>query len=272
MIQNETLQKYPRTPHVRGSKLQKGDDANTITIESLAGKYVVIEEKVDGANAGFSFTSGGDLRLQCRGHYLTGGGRESQFGQFKSWVSQFEGNFLERFEDRYLVFGEWMYEKHTIYYDRLPHLFLEFDIWDRKEQAFLSTAARHALCQDLPIAHVPVLYEGPCPSDRSLRSMVGPSAFKTPSWEASLLEAAELRGIPEPLLRQQTLWDQHMEGLYLKVETPEHTIGRAKWVRPDFVQTIVDSNSHHQDRILVPNKLEPGINIFHTPHHQEWTL
>ncbi|MDT3716704.1 RNA ligase family protein [Pseudomonas soli] len=74
------LLKYPRTAHLQGSRLQDGDsDAGQVAYGSLVGQWLVVEEKLDGANAGISFTNGGELRLQSRGHYLSGGGRERQF-------------------------------------------------------------------------------------------------------------------------------------------------------------------------------------------------
>ncbi|MCJ8279067.1 MAG: hypothetical protein MJK14_03770 [Rivularia sp. ALOHA_DT_140] len=48
----EQIYKYPRTHHIRGSRLQPGDeDLNDIPFAQIKERYVVIEEKVDGANA-----------------------------------------------------------------------------------------------------------------------------------------------------------------------------------------------------------------------------
>ena len=72
-----TLKKYPRTPHLEGSRLQPGDeDLSQVSFSYIRGKYLVVEEKVDGANSGISFGKDGTLLLQSRGHYLTGGYRE----------------------------------------------------------------------------------------------------------------------------------------------------------------------------------------------------
>lgn len=43
---------------------------------------------------------------------------------------------------RYVMYGEWLYAKHTVYYDMLPHYFMEFDIYDKENGSFLGTAAR----------------------------------------------------------------------------------------------------------------------------------
>ena len=261
---NEQMKKYPSTPHVYGSRLQNGDDESTQTpYKNLKGKFIVIEEKKDGANSGFSFTDAGDLRLQSRGHFLLGGSRESQFGMFKSWVTHNESLFLERFEDRYIVYGEWMYEKHTIFYDNLPHLFLEFDIWDKQDARFLSTAQRRALCKDLPIVSVPVLYEGIAPKKYAdVMDLVGPSSSKTANWEATLFDITQALNMDWERVKKQTLRHQGMEGLYIKVEDDTDTLERYKWVRPDFTQAILDGDGHHQHRMLVPNKLNPNVQLF----------
>ena len=56
--------KFPRTPHLVGSKLGEGDeDLSKIPFEHIFSKHIVIEEKIDGANCGISFDSTGKLLL-----------------------------------------------------------------------------------------------------------------------------------------------------------------------------------------------------------------
>ena len=63
------IHKYPRTPHIEGSRLQPGDeDLSQIPFSAIAGKNLVIEEKCDGANSAISFDENGELLLQSRGH------------------------------------------------------------------------------------------------------------------------------------------------------------------------------------------------------------
>ena len=79
------LKKYPRTPHLSGSKLQVGDeDLSQISFSELDGKHLVVEEKCDGANSAISFDETGALYLQSRGHYLTGGYRERHYKTLQS--------------------------------------------------------------------------------------------------------------------------------------------------------------------------------------------
>ncbi len=83
----QAIRKYPRTQHLVGSRLQPGDeDLDAVPMSALAGKHVVIEEKMDGANCGVSFGPDAELLLQSRGHYLAGGPREKQFALLKQWA------------------------------------------------------------------------------------------------------------------------------------------------------------------------------------------
>src|SRR5262249_22264240 len=147
--------KYPRTPHLAGSKLQPGDeDLDQVPLSHLTGGSLVWEEKIDGANAAFSFLADGTPQIQSRGHTLRGGGREAQFALLKAWVETHRTTFRHTLRHRYIVFGEWCYAKHTVFYDALPHYFLEFDVYDRELRRFLSTPARRALLGGLPIVPV----------------------------------------------------------------------------------------------------------------------
>ncbi len=71
-----TVHKYPRTQHLEGSRLQPGDkDLSAVPFDAIAGRPIVVEEKLDGANAALSFGTDGELLLKSRGHYLVGGAR-----------------------------------------------------------------------------------------------------------------------------------------------------------------------------------------------------
>jgi hypothetical protein len=134
------LHKYPRTPHLEGSQLQAGDeDLEIVPFRELAGRHLVVAEKVDGANAGVSFDASGRLLLQSRGHFLDGGERERQFDLFKSWAACHKERLFAALGSRYVLYGEWLYAKHTNFYDRLPHYFLHFDVVDTGDGVFLST-------------------------------------------------------------------------------------------------------------------------------------
>ncbi|GAA1071731.1 RNA ligase family protein [Nocardiopsis exhalans] len=250
------LRKYPRTRHIRGSRLQPGDhDLPAAPFERLAGRHLVVAEKLDGANAGISFGPGGELRLQSRGHYLTGGPRERQFAPFKAWAAAVAPILWPRLGERYVLYGEWLYARHTVFYDALPHYFCEFDVLDTREGVFLSTARRRELLAGTPVVSVPVLHEGPLTSIKELTRLVGASTCRTPGWRRALAEAARAGGADPGRALAETDGSDLMEGLYVKVEEGDHTVDRYKWVRPEFTTAVLDAGAHWLDRPLIANAL-----------------
>jgi hypothetical protein len=252
-----------------GSSLQKDDDDDRLSMASLKdrGFVFVWEEKVDGANAGLSFDpEGGRMVLQSRGHSLEGGPRERQFAIYKAWARTFESDFREVLGRRFVLYSEWMAAMHSAYYDALPSLLLSYDVLDRERNVFLSTGARAALLDGLPVTPVHVVHEG-WVSDRDVPKLVGKSVYKSPDWRGSLKAAAAAAGVaPERALADCDDTDL-MEGLYLKIEdeTAGTTVDRGKYVRAQFLQTILDSGSHWASRPIVENRLAPGVDMFAHP-------
>lgn len=253
--------KYPRTAHVEGSALQPGDkDLDRIPFSEIQGKVLIVEEKVDGANSGISF-DGGKLVLQSRGHTLSGTDHP-QFDLFKAWGFSMQNQLYAVLENRYIMFGEWMFAKHTVFYDDLPHYFLEFDVFDKQLLVFLNTQDRHSMFNGLDIVSVPVLHEGEIDSIDSLVALVQTSLFKTERMIDRLKSAAEKMKLDPEAVMSQTDLSMLGEGLYIKDETSGVVSGRYKWVRPDFLQTIKDSGSHWMGRRVLQNQLAEGVDIF----------
>jgi hypothetical protein len=261
--------KYPRTPHLEGSRLQVGDhDLAQVPLTALAGAYVVVEEKLDGANAGIALDRDGALRLQSRGHVLTGGPRERHFDLFKRWAATQTAALARVCADGATLYGEWLYAKHTVFYDHLPHYFLEFDLRDR-DGRFWSTARREAHLAAVGAAaivrSVPVLWRGRLDDPRRLPDLVGPSRYKSPRWREALAAAAAGAGVDAATAMVETDPSDHAEGLYLKVEDDDHVVARYKWIRASFLTSVIESGSHWLARPIVPNQLAPGVDLFAAP-------
>jgi len=256
------IRKYPRTRHLEGSRLQTGDhDLEAVPLSDLAGRFAVIEEKLDGANAAVSFEQG-ELRLQSRGHYLVGGPREKHFDLFKQWAQAHRTAFFDRLGERYVMYGEWLYAKHTVYYDALPHWFMEFDVLDRDRDVFLATHERRALLAGLPIASVPVLFEGSSPSMKGLVALVRRSLYKSESWRERLDVEAQMRKLDRDVVRRETDPSDDAEGLYVKLESDGVVTGRFKWIRSSFLTSVIESETHWLKRPIVPNRLQDAVDIF----------
>ncbi|MBI5061997.1 MAG: RNA ligase family protein [Desulfatitalea sp.] len=208
---NDLFYKFPSTPHltVLGNNSIRDDKVLT---ENERREYlrheIVIEEKVDGANLGISFNVSGDLRIQSRGEYL----QPPYSGQWKKiseWLTPKIELLRDGIKDRYLLFGEWCYAQHSIFYSRLPDWFLGFDIFDKQSKKFLSCSRRDERFRKLGILGVPLLNQGRFSFDEVL----------------NFLSVSRLGGRPA-------------EGIYLRMDEKGWICGRAKLVRPEFIQSI----------------------------------
>lgn len=258
--------KYPRTPHIEGSRLQPGDeDLSQIPFAEIAGLPLVIEEKIDGANSALSFDPTGQLLLQSRGHYLTGGYREKHYQLFKQWAGIHREAFWQVLGCRYVMYGEWMYAKHSIFYDALPHYFMEFDVLDRESGQFLSTDRRHELLKDLPVCSVPVLARGRFAKAADVLRYLGDSCYITENHLDNLRAVTEKEGQDAERSLRETDAARTMEGLYLKVEEDGQVTRRVKYVRSSFLQTVEQSQSHWLERPIIPNQLSRPISDLYLP-------
>ena len=250
--------KYPRTPHLEGSRLQAGDeDLSQIPFEEILGKYIVIEEKIDGANSAISFDGEGNLLLQSRGHYLEGGYRERHYNLMKTWANANKDIFYEVLGCRYIMYGEWMYAKHTVFYDALPDYLMEFDMYDREKDVCLDTTSRRAITERMGIiSSVPVLAEGIFTSKKQILKNLGDSKFITPRHIEVLRGLAVRQGLDPDRQERETDPSLTMEGLYIKVEEGGIVQSRVKFVRASFLQCVNQSNSHWQSRPIIPNQLK----------------
>ena len=236
--------KYPRTPHLFGAKGTAGDKHldNKQSRALIAEPSLIVEEKLDGTNVGIHFNDVGELVLQCRVHLITEG-MHPQYDLFKQWAHVKRDILEDRLADRYIMFGEWLYAKHSIWYRSLSHYFFEFDIYDKTEEAFLDLNARLEILEDSGIETVPILHRCEA-THEELLSLVGSSAF------GSQVEHPENGEV-----------DDKMEGLYLRTEADGFVSSRAKLVRPEFVEKIKQSN-HWQYEAMVPNELAVDVDIW----------
>lgn len=235
--------KYPRTPHLFGSK-GTDDDKHMNEADSvrfIADPSLIVEEKLDGTNVGIHFSLG-ELVLQCRGHLITEG-MHPQYDLFKQWATVKRFVLEERLGERFILFGEWVYARHSVHYRKLPHFFFEFDIFDKEQGEFIDLKRRLELLSGTGVQTVPVVHQGKIPRS-DLERLIGPS------WFDSQFE--------NPVTRRT---DNLMEGLYLRTEANGVVTGRAKFVRPEFVEKIKQS-THWQYQQMVPNQLAEDVDIW----------
>src|SRR6266853_577122 len=236
--------KYPRTPHLFGSK-GTDDDKHLGQKESeafIADPSLIVEEKIDGTNVGIHFTSGGRMVLQYRGHEITEG-MHPQYDLFKQWTSVKRPVLEAMLGSRFILYGEWLYAKHSVHYRALPHYFFEFDIYDKDSGQFLDLDTRQQMLDGTGLHTVPVLHRGPATAEE-LHALIGQSAFHS--------------AFDNPVTGRT---DHLMEGLYVRTEVGGQVTGRAKMVRPEFVEKVKQSE-HWQHERMIPNVLAGGADIW----------
>jgi hypothetical protein len=180
----------------------------------------------------------------------------------KAWAGSIRGGLWKALGNRYVMYGEWLYAKHTIFYDALPHYFFEFDILDKECGQFLSTRARTELLRGVPVLSAPVLDAGTVRSASQLHSLIKPSAFQSGRWREALNEVCESRGMDAGRALRETDTSNLMEGLYIKSEDEGRVIERFKFVRGSFLQAVEDSGDHWLNRPVIPNQLREGVDLF----------
>lgn len=219
--------RYPQTPHLAwlGAAEPRADKVLTQAgVRQLLAHPVTVEEKVDGANLGFSIGPDGHLRAQNRGQYLI----EPHAGQFRRlprWLAVHEAGLRAALTADLIAFGEWCAARHSLPYDRLPDWWLLFDIYDRREQRFWSTRRRNAWAEQAGVRTVARVAHG----RQSLASL-----------RALLINT------------RSNYRDGDLEGLVLRLEDEDWLQARAKLVRADFIQNI---ETHWRSQPLEWNRL-----------------
>jgi ATP-dependent RNA circularization protein (DNA/RNA ligase family) len=217
--------RFPHTPHITwlGSAQPRDDKvlSPSEAAELLSGD-VVIEEKLDGANLGFSLSADGELRVQNRGQYLAephGG----QFAKLPQWLaihgSSIGDVLLEDADRGLMLFGEWCAARHSLDYTRLPDWFLLFDVLETTTGHFWSSIRRNALAAQVGLATTPQLSSG--------RFKLAELTAKLDSWPSRFR-------------------DGPLEGIVVRREPAHWCESRAKLVRADFTQAIGEHWRHRR--------------------------
>ena len=248
--------KLPRTLHIEGSRMEQGkSDPQAVKFLDLAGKFLVIEEKVDGSGVSIFFDDHLEMQIWHRGNPAN----SKEFTQLRAWAHVHYDRLFDLLEDKFILFGEWMLHKHTIFYDQLPHYFLESDMYDRNKKIFLSTKARNTLLHDHDyIKQVPVLGALKPTKLYQLLDLISKPFYQSDEWYDALLHQCSIFNVDLNKVLLQTDQSEFMEGLYIKHEDEHQVIGRYKYVRHAFLETILNSGSHLLDRDPVYNVVLGG--------------
>lgn len=235
--QERVLPKFARTFHLPLEPNASRDDliAPESSLAILKDPTLVVEEKVDGANVGITVYKGQPL-VRNRNYILNKGyGRKDtpakkQYAPLWNWFYSSAGKFIAL--ENYLgftpsVYGEWLYARHTIEYDRLPDYFIAYDIYSPDDKKWLAPDRYREALLEAGFSVVPKLAWGPVSQD-------------------------ELKMLRDE--RSELSTTSQREGLYLKTATDPYGLEfcnvRLKMVRNAFI-----TDDHWNSKLLVSNKL-----------------
>jgi atypical dual specificity phosphatase len=194
---------------------------------------VVAEEKVDGANLGFSLTKDYEVRCQNRAHFVTSASH-AQWRSLDTWLEEHSWALCQLLEPEVeVLFGEWCALQHSVPYSRLPGPFIAFDIYNKRTRTFASVAERNRRLRGLGI---PIVRQ------------IARRRFHSAHELLALLDEHSAYG------------DGLVEGVYLRIDAPADEGGttncvRGKIVRPDFIQGCADG--HWLSKEPIKNGIRP---------------
>lgn len=219
--------RFPHTPHLAWLSEGSPRDDKVLSpneVTALLAGDVVVEEKLDGANVGFSLAPDGRLRAQNRGQYLAEP-HAGQFARLPAWLAQHGEGLRSVLTPNLILFGEWCAARHSLDYAALPDWFLLFDVYDRTADRFWSTPRRNELASSAGLVTVPQFLHG----------------------KATVLTLKKLVTDTVSHYRAGAL-----EGVVIRRESADWCEARAKLVRPDFTQAI---DTHWRKRALEWNRI-----------------
>lgn len=224
---------FPRTVHLPWRANATRDDLIASEEECriiFESPNVQVTEKVDGANVGMAL---GPV-IRNRNHVLRKGYNartpaKMQFSSIWNWYYEHEKCFekLEGLIGRASVYGEWLYARHSVEYDKLPDFFLAFDVYSVEAKQFLDPAHAQALLIMSRFPVVPELYRGTVRDFSQLEKL---------AYAPSELSSKARR-----------------EGVYIKVGDGNFVTHRFKMVREGFIQ-----GEHWNKRAVTKNRRTGG--------------
>ena len=223
---DEYIIKFPRTKHLANLGSASRDDLlmTQDEINQFMNKEIYIEEKIDGANLGISITSDGKIMVQNRSHYVTSGD-QPQFKILDKWISEHSEDLWSILEPgKHILYGEWLYMKHSIKYESLPDYFIAFDLYDKIEKKFISRDKLDSILSKTNIKQVPLITKG---------------VYK------------KVDDIIKLVNMESNFYHGKIEGVYCRLCDDNYLIKRGKIVRNDFLC----GNQHWSKGVLEKNTL-----------------
>ena len=197
--------KYPRTPHLLWSEGINSEERIIASVDGLLNTPLVLTEKMDGSNVCLERES-----VYARSH--NDAPQHESFNALKALHAAVRHSIPLEWQ----VFGEWLWARHSIAYERLPAYLLLFGIRDQSNGMWLAWDEQERWVAAQGLSLVPLLWQGVCHTEEELRERI--QAHK-----------------------DRPTCSQEQEGVVVRVGAAisDEAFAQciAKWVRPHHVQT-----------------------------------
>jgi len=150
--------KYPRIyriPHPSGYRHGSKRYLGWIELAELFDGVVYVEEKLDGSQ--FSIVKEGrEILVYSRNRNIVEGHEPPAYRGIWRWVYTHYASLIE-LPERYVVYGEWLRVRHTVYYDMLPDWAVIFDVYDSLRKGFLGYEEKLKVIKGLGLVAPPLI-------------------------------------------------------------------------------------------------------------------
>lgn len=154
--------KYPKIRRIpiAGIKLKGKRYLTDKEVDELVSGEVIVEEKLDGMTAGISFSNKNGLPvLQTHNRIIRHNETGFEIKEFIAWAYK-NIEKIAKIPENHIIFGEWLYYKHSIFYNKLPDNFIAFDVWCKNCKKFIYPLDQALLLNGIGIKHSPIIVRG----------------------------------------------------------------------------------------------------------------
>ena len=235
--------------------------ANTKGFE--VGDQIVIQEKVDGASASFTYDKENDMLLAfSRRNELN---YSNTLRGFWNWVQEeLDLDTFGKYPD-YIFFGEWLTSHKIQYRQDAYKKFYFYDVWDKKNQCYLKQKRVKELAEELGLIYVKTYYVGPFISWEHCKSFMKESDIAIGEPEGVVVK--NQTKINNPWSRTPFVLKIVNEKFSERMKTKEKVIDPEKEAEKNranlIVQEIITRNRIEKeiykmiDEGILPEKIEP---------------
>lgn len=138
------------------------------------GDYITITEKIDGANASFTYDNESDIGVTgySRNNSI---GLENTLRGYYDWIVRNIVPIKDKLNKNYRYYGEWLVSHKVVYKPDQYQNFYMFSIWDEEKSEYLSDDIVKSEAERLGLQTTTYFYEGEYISFEHIMSFVGKS-------------------------------------------------------------------------------------------------